>query len=65
MTLWPDAQSAEGVVENLLQAGIIVRPLRAFGVPNGVRITIGTPDDNNQLISAMSRILQQESLLCS
>ena len=65
MTLWPSAAAADGIVRNLMKAGIIVRPLSAFGVPTGVRITIGTPHDNQLLILALSRIVrEQEYAVC-
>jgi histidinol-phosphate aminotransferase len=64
MTLWPSPEAADSIVENLLKAGVIVRPLRSFGVPAGIRITIGTPHENRLLISALSRIMQQEYVAC-
>src|SRR5262249_55720541 len=36
---------ADGLNDALLQRGIIVRPLRAFGAPDALRITAGTPDE--------------------
>ena len=52
--------SSEDEVNNLygdlLQSGIIVRPLRAFGLPHCIRITIGTRDQNERLISAMKHL---------
>ncbi|MES1257307.1 MAG: histidinol-phosphate transaminase [Acidobacteriota bacterium] len=65
MTLWPSPEAADGIVENLMKAGLIVRPLRSFGVPAGIRITVGTPDDNHLLISALRRIMQQEYVACN
>jgi histidinol-phosphate aminotransferase len=53
MTLWPDRASAEGFAEGLLRSGIIVRPLGSFGVPNGVRISIGTDEQNELLATAL------------
>jgi histidinol-phosphate aminotransferase len=68
MTLWPSATAAAEVVESLLQSGVIVRPLAAFGLPRGVRISIGTPQENQILVSALRRIQKprlQECALCS
>ena len=33
--------------EKLLKEGVIIRPLRAFGVPEAMRVTIGFEEDNN------------------
>ncbi len=57
MTLWPGRQAAEDFAEDLLKSGIIVRPLASFGVPNGVRISIGTEEENELLVSALKKEL--------
>jgi histidinol-phosphate aminotransferase len=66
LTLWPSAEAANDVVESLLRNGIIVRPMAAFGVPNGVRISIGSDEENEMLIAAMRKAVPiQELVLCS
>lgn len=40
----------------LEQRGVIVRPLRGFGMPNCVRITIGTKEQNEILVAAMREV---------
>ena len=55
MTVWPDARAAENFVENLLKSGVIVRYLDSFGVPNGVRISIGSDDENRFLVGALEQ----------
>jgi histidinol-phosphate aminotransferase len=47
---------ANQLYQNLLHAGIIVRPLRAFGLPHCVRITIGTPEQNHLLVESVNRV---------
>ncbi len=42
------------VYEALLDKGIIVRGGQAFGVPEALRITIGTPEQNDRLIQAVA-----------
>jgi histidinol-phosphate aminotransferase len=69
MTLWPSREIAENVVERLARLGVIVRPLGQFGIPNGVRITIGSNEQNEILISALwqaSRAVREEAgeLVC-
>ena len=41
----------DGLADRLLQAGFIVRALRAFGAPGAIRVTVGT-DDEMQLFAA-------------
>ncbi len=55
MTVWPDADRAREVYGALLRQGIITRPLRAFGIPNGLRITIGVEEQNQMLLEAMRK----------
>jgi len=52
-TLWPDENAAENFADNLLKSGIVARPLASYGIPNGVRITIGTDEENKLLMSAL------------
>jgi len=37
---------------------VIIRPLRAFGLPHCLRITIGTQEQNLVLINAMRAVLE-------
>ena len=34
------------IVQSLLEKGMIVRNLKSFGIPEGIRVTIGTPEQN-------------------
>jgi len=38
--------------------GCIVRSLAPWGIPNALRITVGTPDQNRILIDAVARVLR-------
>lgn len=50
-------EAADALYEGLLLHGVIIRPLRAFGLPHCVRITIGTTDQNLVLVGAMRSVL--------
>jgi histidinol-phosphate aminotransferase len=52
MTVLPDEQEASRVFEELLAQGVIVRPLAAFGLPQCLRISTGTDEDNHLCIEA-------------
>jgi histidinol-phosphate aminotransferase len=60
--VWPSdanfllARTGANCYEQLLLEGVIVRPMGGFGLPEHVRITIGTPDQNEKLIKALQRI---------
>lgn len=46
------------VYEALLQAGIIVRPVGNYGLPNHLRITVGLPEQNARLLAALPSCLE-------
>jgi histidinol-phosphate aminotransferase len=48
---------AEELCEALLRHGLIVRPLRGFGAPDAVRITVGTPEELAALAGGLTRVL--------
>jgi len=52
---------AAPVYEALLRAGVIVRPVANYGLPNHLRITIGTREQNERLLSALARAVTQGS----
>jgi histidinol-phosphate aminotransferase len=60
--VWPTdanfllAKTGAGSYELLLREGVIVRPLDGFGLPEHVRITIGTAKENEKLVKALQRI---------
>lgn len=57
MVVLESPDRAEELTEQLLRQGVIVRPLRAFGLPQCVRISTGTDDGNEFCIRAMETAL--------
>jgi histidinol-phosphate aminotransferase len=55
------AINAGPVNEALLRAGIIVRPVGNYGLSNHLRITVGTPAQNESLLNALAGILSKGS----
>jgi histidinol-phosphate aminotransferase len=55
MTALPSEQEARRIFEELLAQGVIVRPLKAFGLPNCLRISTGAGDDNRLCVEALRR----------
>ncbi len=45
------------VFEELLQRGVIVRPLASFGFPEHIRVTVGTQEDNALFLAALEEAL--------
>lgn len=45
------------VYENLLRQGVIVRPVTNYGLPNFLRVTIGTQSENERFLTALKLVL--------
>jgi histidinol-phosphate aminotransferase len=56
MAVLPTAQDAARIFEDLLRQGVVVRPLKAFGLPKCLRISTGTDDDNAFCVDAFRRV---------
>jgi histidinol-phosphate aminotransferase len=50
-------QAVEDLNLSLLKKGIAIRPLKAFGFPQCGRISIGTPDENTEVLAALNENL--------
>jgi histidinol-phosphate aminotransferase len=48
---------AKIVFEKLVQKGITIRPLESFGCPRAIRVTIGTPEQNEAFVKALKQVL--------
>ena len=49
---------AAAVNDSLLRAGVIVRPVANYGLPEWLRISVGLPEENQKLIDALTKILK-------
>ena len=45
------------VYDSLLRMGVIVRPLASFGFSEYIRVSIGTPEENQRFIEALNKAL--------
>ncbi|MGA2594093.1 MAG: histidinol-phosphate transaminase [Bryobacteraceae bacterium] len=58
MLALPSADEACALTEALLREGVIVRPLGSFGLPQCIRVSTGTDDENAKCIEAAWRKLK-------
>jgi histidinol-phosphate aminotransferase len=49
---------ADRVFRELLQRGVIVRPIAGYGLPRHLRVSIGLESENNRLLEALAAVLQ-------
>jgi histidinol-phosphate aminotransferase len=50
---------ARPLFEQLLREGVIVRPAGPFGAPGAIRVTVGTPEENDFFAEALGKVLAQ------
>ncbi len=56
-TIWPTEKVANQITQRLLEKGVIVRQLTAFGSPNYIRISIGLEEENFKFIKTIKTVL--------
>lgn len=44
--------------QKLLRRGVIVRPMKEYNLPEYIRVTIGTMEENRQFVSVLSNVLK-------
>ncbi len=50
-------REAGPVFQGLLRQGVIVRPLAGYGLPNWLRVTVGTAEQNTRFLAALDHCL--------
>jgi histidinol-phosphate aminotransferase len=63
MLVLPSPEHAARLTNDLLQQGIVIRPLASFGLPNCVRISTGPTEDNQRCVQAIQKL--EVSLSCN
>ncbi len=51
-------EESHRIVNDLLRKGIVVRHLKSFGLDHGIRVTIGTKEQNQKFISNLSESIR-------
>jgi histidinol-phosphate aminotransferase len=51
------ARDASTIEQALVRQGVIVRPMRGYGLPNYLRITVGNAHENERLLAALATAL--------
>ena len=55
----PEGYGASSCFEHLLQCGIIIRPLSSYAMPDKLRISIGTKEDNEAFLEALRSFFEK------
>ena len=51
-------QSGQEITDALMRTGVIVRPVAGYGFPNSIRVTIGTPEENERFVRALKDVMR-------
>jgi len=55
--LFVDVGGGRELFDRLQREGVIVRPLDSFGAPEAIRVTVGTPEENEVFAVALGHVL--------
>ena len=59
--VYADVGDGRALFEQLLLQGVIVRPLAGFGAPSAIRVSVGTPEENEIFAAALGHVLSSVS----
>lgn len=57
MCIFESEQQVEFVYEQMMRRGVIIRPLKGFGLPHCLRVTIGTMHECHRCVEAFEQVL--------
>jgi histidinol-phosphate aminotransferase len=60
--VYAEVGDGRAVFEQLLRQGVIVRPLAGFGAPSAIRVSVGTPEENEIFAAALGHVLRGHAL---
>jgi histidinol-phosphate aminotransferase len=52
-------EDAAALSKSIQSEGVIVRPLGPWGIPTAIRVTIGTPEQNQMFIAALAKATEK------
>ena len=55
-------EDAAAVAKNLQNEGVIIRPLGPWDAPTAIRITIGTPEQNQTFLKAFKKVVEKAAV---
>lgn len=53
------SREADPLYEAMLYKGVIVRSMRAYGFPTFIRLTVGTDEENERFLKALSEVMEE------
>jgi histidinol-phosphate aminotransferase len=62
LLVFPGPEHAERIFQALLRRGVIVRQLRGSGLPQCLRASVGTPEENSIFVQSLEEILSNHEV---
>ena len=59
-----DPSEADRITRGLMAQGVIVRPLKSFGLPSCIRISTGTDEENRICVEALRKVAVAQASAC-
>jgi len=56
-----DVGDGRRVFEQLQEKGVIVRPMDGYGLPQYIRVTVGTPPENRAFVEALQEVMNHDN----
>jgi histidinol-phosphate aminotransferase len=47
------------LAKRMQEEGVIIRPLTVWGAPRAIRVTVGTPEQNEKFIAVLAKVMEQ------
>ena len=51
------SRPAQDIFQAMMQQGVIVRPVANYGMPDFLRVTVGSEDENHRFVEVMDRVM--------
>lgn len=55
-------EDAAALGKRIQAEGVIVRPMTAWGISTAIRVTIGTPEQNERFVTALAKVLEKAAV---
>lgn len=55
-------EDSAAVAKRTEAEGVIIRPLKSWGAPTAIRVTIGTPEQNEQFVHVLRKVMEKAAV---
>ena len=55
------SRPAQDIFEAMMQQGVIVRPVANYGMPDFLRVTVGSKEENKRFVEVLDRVMEENA----